>query len=111
MKKKIYNFRSRVLRPSLDSNYSQQNLLENKVDTMPNNSPDKKKPFEVRYNGINSYPAGNKDTRLNNIGDLVNIYNQSPCQNYCKSICKKEINDICGLRNFIIKYPDYRRYI
>ena len=88
MIKKIYNFRSRVLRPSLDSNYSHQ-------DIKPSNSV-----YLSSEGSLNSTP--DNGTKLD--GTIL-------CKSYCKSPCKKEINDICGLREFVRKYPDYRSYI
>ena len=62
-----------------------------------------------------AYEPTNGVSRNTRISTTVLIKNSSrqlySCKKYCKSSCKKELTDICGLREFVRKYPDYRRYI
>lgn len=95
MIKKIYNFRSRALRPSLDSNYSQEEQMgKSDISKELGNSENRRNQGSLTLLITKSYDSKLSHTPLDN---LIN------CKSYCKSICKKEINDICGLRAFLDK--------
>ena len=90
----------------LRGNYGQETKYEGDSFAIKN-----KESFDLSSTHQKYSSPDNKETGLGNSSNLYGKLksvklqpNQSPCQNYCKSPCKKEINDICGLRKF---YNDY----